>query len=116
MQLCRSHLLVTLSLGLLVSGCSKQQPPSAHVLTADEALAAQSRVTDCEWKAADQYDDGRYTISELARRITGVCAAELTKVALAFGLSPNDPQVQADQFQQAVENVESARKARNEKR
>jgi hypothetical protein len=73
-------------------------------------LALQSVVTDCEWKAADRYDDGRYTVSELAQR--GVCAVELTKAALAFGFSPNDPQVEADQFKQAVENVESARKAR----
>jgi hypothetical protein len=87
-----------------------------HVLTADEALAVQSRVTDCEWKAADQYDDGRYTVSELAQRVMGVCAVELTKAALAFGLSPNDPQIESDQFKQAVENVESARKARTKRR
>jgi hypothetical protein len=73
-------------------------------------------VTDCEWQAADRYDDGRYTVSELAKRVMGVCAVELTKAALAFGLSPNDPQVEFDQFRQAVENVESARKARAKKR
>ncbi len=85
-----------------------------HVLTADEALAVQSVVTDCEWKAADQYDDGRYMVSDLAERVMGLCAVELTKAALAFGFSPNDPQIQSDQFRQAVENVESARKARCE--
>ncbi len=85
---------------------------TVRVQTAEEALAVQSKVTDCEWNAADRYDDGRYTISDLAQRVTGVCAVELTKAALAFGLSPNDPQIQADQFKQAVENVESARKAR----
>ena|ERR1019366_2163436 len=113
-------LLLTLSLGFLVSACSTQRMPSVHsvphVLTADEALAVQSRVTDCEWKAADQYDDGRYTVSELAQRVMGVCAVELTKAALAFGLSPNDPQIESDQFKQAVENVESARKARTKRR
>jgi hypothetical protein len=105
-----------LGLGFLVSACSTQQMPSVEttprVLTADEALAVQSTVTDCEWKAANRYDDGRYTVSELAQRVTGVCIVELTKAALAFGLSPNDPQIEADQFKQAVENVESARKAR----
>ena len=45
----------------------------------------------------------------------GLCAVELTKAALAFGLSPNDPQIQSDQFKQAVENVEGARKARTKK-
>jgi hypothetical protein len=113
-------LLLTLCLGFLVSACSTERMPSVrtvpHVLTADEALAVQSRVTDCEWKAADQYDDGRYTVSELAQRVMGVCAVELTKAALAFGLSPNDPQIESDQFKQAVENVESARKARMKRR
>src|SRR5271166_1528054 len=111
-------LLLALCLGFLVSACSAQRTTSVlpHVLTADEALAVQSRVTDCEWKAADQYDDGRYTVSELAQRVMGVCAVELTKAALAFGLSPNDPQNESDQFKQAVENVESARKARAKRR
>ena len=108
-----------LSLGFLVSACSTQRMPSAdttpRVLTADEAIAVQSTVTDCEWKAADRYDDGRYTVSDLAQRVTGVCAVELTKAALAFGFSPNDPQIEADQFKQAVENVESARKARRKR-
>jgi hypothetical protein len=81
-------------------------------MTTDEMLAVQSRVTDCEWRAANQYDDGRYTIPQLAQRVMGLCAVELTKAALAFGLSPNDPQIQLDQFRQAVENVEAARKAR----
>jgi hypothetical protein len=113
-------LLLTLSLGFLVAACSTQQMPSVwtmpHALTADEALAVQSVVTDCEWKAADRYDDGRHTVSELTQQVVGVCAVELTKAALAFGLSPNDPQIELDQFKQAVENVESARKARAKRR
>jgi hypothetical protein len=108
-----------LGLGFLVSACSTQRMPSVETMprvrTADEALAVQSAVTDCEWKAADQYDDGRYTVSELPQRVTGVCAVELTKAALAFGFSPNDPQIEADQFKQAVENLESARKARRKR-
>ena len=114
-----SALLLTLCLGLM-SGCSTQRVQSVRTapraMTADEAVAVQSRVTDCEWRAADQYDDGRYTVSELAQRVMGVCAVELTKAALAFGLSPNDPQIEADQFRQAVENIESARKARTKRR
>ena len=87
--------------------------PGKHVPTADEALAIQSRVTACEWKAAAQYDDGRKMLSELAQQVMGVCAVELTKAALPFGLSPNDLQVESDQFRQAVENVESARRTRD---
>ena len=113
-----SGALLSLALGLLVSTCAPapRTPNVRTALTADEALAVQSRVTDCEWRAADRYDDGRYTISELARQVMGVCAVELTKAALAFGFSPNDPQIESDQFRQAVENVEAARNARAKKR
>jgi hypothetical protein len=45
----------------------------------------------------------------------GVCAVELNRAALAFGLSPNDPAMEADQYRQAIENVESARKMRKRK-
>lgn len=83
---------------------------------AQDGLAVQSRVTDCEWNAANQYDDGHYSVADLAKRVMGICAVELTKAALAFGFSPNDPGIQADQFAQAVENVEAARKTRPKKR
>lgn len=115
----RSRLMV-LVLGCLLSACSAaQQPPAIatapHVPTADEALAVQSRVTDCEWKAADQYDDGRRTISELARQVMGVCSVERTNAELAFGLL-NDPQIVSTEFEQAVDAVENARASRNRSR
>jgi hypothetical protein len=112
----RPRRLLTLGLGCLVSAGSTAAPVSTvqrrYFPSADEALAIQSKVTDYEWKAAGRYDDGRRTISELAQQVIGVCAVEFTKAALAFGLSPNDPQVEADQFRQAIENVEAARGAR----
>jgi hypothetical protein len=113
--------LLVLGLAGTASACfaTEQAPITAsrpRTLTSDEALAVQSRVTDCEWKAVNQYDDGRYTVAELADRVKGVCAVELTKAALAFGFSPNDPDIQSDQFRQAVENVELARQARGSKR
>jgi hypothetical protein len=86
------------------------------MMTADEAFAVFSRVVDCEWKAANQYDDGRYTISELAQRVIAVCVVEFTKARLAFRFSPNDPQIDSDEFKQAVENVENARKSRTGRR
>jgi hypothetical protein len=110
-------LLVLPPLGLLISACAVA-PAATHAPrnpSADEALAIQSRVTDCEWKAADQYDDGRYWVSELAERVMGVCAVELTKAALASGFSPNDPRIALDQYKQAVRNVEAARQARTKK-
>lgn len=108
-------------LALLASACSAQLTPGVRatpqkMLTASEALAVQSRVTDCEWKAADRYDDGRRPISELADQVMGLCAVELVKAAMAFGFSPNDPQVQSDQLRQAIENVEAARRARAKRR
>jgi hypothetical protein len=81
-------------------------------MTPAEMIAIQSQVTDCEWKAAGRYDDGRRSLSDLTQQVIGVCTVELNKAALAFGLSPNDPQVESDQFRQALENVEAARKAR----
>ena len=42
----------------------------------------------------------------------GVCAVELTQAEMAFHLSLNDPDIKADEFNQAVEVAESARKQR----
>jgi hypothetical protein len=105
--------ILTLAFGCLVSACSMPAPaPAPYVLTAGEALSVQSRVTDCEWKAANQYDDGRRTISELARQVMGVCSVERTNAELAFGLL-NDPQVDSMEFEQALNSVESARANRS---
>ena len=49
----------TFSLILSLSGCGTvQERPTPKIITAEEALAVASRVVDCEWKAANQYDDG----------------------------------------------------------
>ena len=104
-------------LGLLISACAVA-PAATNAPrnpSADEALAIQSRVTDCEWKAADQYGDGRYKVSELVELVMGVCAIELTKAALALGFSSIDPRIALDQYKQAVRNVEAARQARTKK-
>lgn len=109
--------LLTLGLGCLASACSMAQRPPAvssspYDISADEALAVQSRVTDCEWKAADQYDDGRRAISDLARQVMGVCSVERIKAEKAFGVL-NDPEIESIEFEQAVNSVEHARVARN---
>ena len=65
---------------------------------AEEASGISSRVVDCERKAADRYDDGRSTISELAQRIISICAVELTKARLALNLSLHDPHIQLDEL------------------
>ena len=65
----RQTVIFGLALSGLVSGCGAAQKPTPKEMTAEEMLAIQSRVVDCEWKAADQYDDGRSTVSALAQRI-----------------------------------------------
>jgi len=111
--------LLTLGLGCLASACSvAQRPvaPSPYNISADEALAVQSKVTDCEWTAANRYDDGHRAISDLARQVMGVCAVELLKARQAFGFSPNDSSIDSIEFEQAVNSVENARAARNKGR
>jgi hypothetical protein len=82
-----------------------------ETITAEEAIAITSKVTNCEWQAVNRFDDGQTPIAQLADRVMGVCTVERIKAKLAFGLSPNDPELEADDFKQAVGIVESARKA-----
>jgi hypothetical protein len=101
------------ALGVLLGACAVNQraaPSRIETITADEAIAITSKVVDCEWQAVGRFDDGRTPIAQLAERIMGVCTVERIKAKRAFGLSPNDPDLESDDFKQAVEIVESARK------
>jgi hypothetical protein len=103
----RTAVIFGLSVCCLVSAaCSdllKKQPT-------DAAVSAHLRVIDCEWKAADQYDDNRYkTFSELVRQVMDVCDAELREARSASDLSPNDSHIDKDEFNQAREIIENAR-------
>ena len=95
----------------VVSACVHERP--APSMTAAEALAATSPLIDCEWNAARRFDDSRTPIAQLAERIMDVCTDERIKAKRAFGLSPNDPVLEADDFRDAVEIVEEARKTRS---
>jgi len=102
------------ALGTLLGACAVNQPavPSRiETITANEAIAISTKVIDCEWQAVSRFDDGRVPIAQLAAQIMGVCIVERIKAKRAFGLSPNDPDLEADDFKQAVGIVESARKA-----
>jgi hypothetical protein len=46
----------------------------------------------------------------------GVCGVERIKAKQAFGLSTKDPELEADDFKQAVGIVEEARKAKSKSR
>ena|ERR1700733_10288454 len=101
-------LICALGLSCLVSACS-----ATTKITADEAISVKNRVIDCEWKAANQYDDGRYkTIHELVDRVMDACAVELRDARLALGLLPTDSRIDADEFRDALENIENERKSR----
>jgi hypothetical protein len=81
-------------------------------MTGEQMIAIMSWVTDCEHRAANRYDDGRSTISALADQVMGVCTVERFKARQAFHLSPNDPDLDLDDFKRAVEVVEDERKNR----
>ena len=103
----RTVVIFGLSACCLVSAaCSdllKKQP-------SDAALAANLGVIDCEWKAANQYDDNRYkTFSELVQQVMNVCAAQLSEARLASGRTSNDKHIDEDEYKQATEIIENAR-------
>jgi hypothetical protein len=109
------HAVIIFSLGLccLVSAACNEILKNSEILKkppSDEAVAAEARAIDCEWKAADQYDDNRYkTFAELAQRVMDVCAVELRDARSASGRSLNDTRIDKDEFNQAVEIIEKAR-------
>jgi hypothetical protein len=115
MQLLPKRAVVVLSLGLgcLVSAACSDLLKSNSLLKkapSDEAVAAEARLITCEWKAADQYDDGRYkTFAEIAQRVLDACAAELRDERSASGGSPDDTRTAKDEFNQALKNIENAR-------
>jgi hypothetical protein len=106
------------ALSALLGACTVDQRPAPsriETITAEEAIAISSKVVDCEWKAVDRFDNGQ-PISDLAQQVMGVCTVERIKAKWAFGLSPKDPDLEADDFKQAVTIVESSRKANSKKR
>ncbi len=96
-----------------LAGCAEeaQKPPSREI-SAVEALAAENRVVDCEWAAADKFDNGHAPISSVAQQVMGVCTQQMFEARRVFGISPTDPSVDADELRQAIDNVEAARKHR----
>jgi hypothetical protein len=78
-------------------------------------LAAASPMVDSEWAAVHRFDSPQRTVDDLAQQVMGVCTVERIKAKEAFGVSPNNPQLESDDFRQAVEIVESARKLNRKK-
>jgi hypothetical protein len=115
MQLSPKRAVVILSLGLccLVSAACSDLLKNSDLLKkppSDEAVAAETRVITCEWKAADQYDDNRYkTFSEIAQRVLDACAVELRDARSASGSSPDDTRTDKDEFNEAIKIIENAR-------
>jgi hypothetical protein len=109
MQLPPKRIVVIFSVSaccLVSAACSEflKKPPT------DAAVAARMRVIDCEWKAADRYDDNRYkTFSELVQQVMDACAAELSEARSASDRPPDDKRIDKDEFNQAAEIIENAR-------
>lgn len=107
--------LYALALALPVAACGQaprvQTPPQ---ISADDALAAASLVVDCEWAAADKFDNGVTPISILAQRVMGVCTPQRLQARKAAGISPIDTSLEAEELNQAIRNVEAARHRRKQ--
>jgi hypothetical protein len=106
----RTSILLVFLLGACAAA---EETKTAQTLTAKDALAAVQPKVDCEWKAANRYDDGRYTIVELANRIMALCSVERLKARTAFHLPSYNPELELDDFKEAVKIVEDVRKTRS---
>lgn len=101
-----------------LGGCVEQpQRPAPALPSASAVLAAATQVVDCEWAAADRYDDRRTSIANLAARVMAICGPQRMQMrrtsGLLLGLSPLQQSIlDADEYQQAVQAVEDARKHR----
>jgi hypothetical protein len=100
--------------GIALAGCAGHDPVARLPLpTSDQVRVAASRVVDCEWKAANRYDDGTYTIAQVTERILGICILERDRYHRLFHLSSYDPEIELNDVKEATGIVESARKQRN---
>ena len=100
--------------GIALAGCAGHDPVARLPLpTSDQVRVAASRVVDCEWKAANRYDDGTYTITQVTERILGICILERDRYHQLFHLSSYDPEIELNDFKEATGIVERARKQRS---
>jgi hypothetical protein len=60
----------------------------------------------------NRYDNGR-SVSELAEQIMGVCTVERFKMRQAFHISFKDPDIEPDEYKQALRIAEDVRKNRD---
>jgi hypothetical protein len=107
-------IVFSLLLSSTVSACGvgpQEQPvPDIHP-NAEEALGAVRPVIDCEWKAANRYDDGQSSVSQVADQILGVCIVERMKARRIFHLPVNDAELDLEDFTTALKTVEDVRKS-----
>lgn len=101
-----------LALTIVIGGCAETSGPRPVTLPANEAIALTTRVLECELKAADRYDNGHSSISEVAESVMAACYPEILRSWTAFGLSPSDPNFDSDNFKMALDHVELARRNR----
>jgi hypothetical protein len=96
---------------LLVVGCAAPEPPPPPRKTVEGLRNLADQVVDCELKAANKYDDGKYTVTQLAQRIVGICVVELLAMRHYAGIPLRDAGQDLQEFKQAAEIVETMRKS-----
>jgi hypothetical protein len=83
----RKTVASSILLSCLISGCGTAvERPTAKPMSAEEMMAISSLVVDCEWKAANRYDNDSFTVSQVAEHVMGLCTVERYKVRRAFGI------------------------------
>jgi hypothetical protein len=76
---CASVATCGVAIGLFfLTGCAQQMVASPPQMpSADEALALAGRVLDCELKAANRYDNGHSSITDVAESVMAACYGEI---------------------------------------
>jgi hypothetical protein len=97
-------------IALVAGRVTPATPPLPELPSANEAIAIQTRVLDCELKAANRHDDGSSSISDVAESVMAACHREIVRACTAFNLSPSDPNFDSDNLKFAVDHIEMTRR------
>jgi hypothetical protein len=79
-------------------------------MTADESVSVAWVVLQCETRAEARYDDGLSGVGAIAHRLTAICGPELMRSRRAFHLPLINAELDEDEFENAIQVVEEARK------
>jgi hypothetical protein len=103
----RAAIMLALSLG----ACTTVEAQRLPQIPRDPIATVQPSI-DCQWKAAARYDDGTHTIQQIADHMLAVCVAERIKARRAFHFPSYSPEIDLDEYRQALEIIENVRKSK----